>query len=159
MSMRDQEFDAFLSRALDELKQKQDALRTLHCLGELPRWWFEQDKERLQFLSANGDVLLEASTISIGSYSPVSNTWKWAWSNESVLPALRQKSLRLKELATITGFGMFKNADAFEVDEPMAWEIAAISVMHLDALGCYRMPNQEGPHSFLALTTIKKACQ
>jgi hypothetical protein len=37
----------------------------------------------------------------------------------------------------------------------MAWELAAIAVKHLGAMGCYRAPSSRGaPTTFLAITRI-----
>ena len=156
--MTDAEFGQLLKEAQAELDQKQDALQSDYLLGSLPRWWFDQTTEKLNFEDEYGHVLLEADVIDIGSFSPKSKTWKWAWSNDSVLPGLREKAVRLKELEAVTGFEIFGSSDAFAVDEPMAWELAALAVKHLGAVGCYRAPSSaaDGPYSFLAITKMRK---
>lgn len=154
--MTDQEFDDLLSRANEELRTKQERLNTDYRIGDLPRWCFDQATEKLQFLDLAGNVVVEADVIDIGSYSPTSNTWKWAWGNESVLPALREKAAPLKELEEITGFDLFGMDQPFEVDESMAWELTALAVLHLQACGCYRAPASNGPFTFLAIMAAKK---
>jgi hypothetical protein len=154
--MTEEEFDSFLQLAMAELQKKQDQLATDFGLGSFSRWWFDQKSETLQFFNQSGSVVLEASIIDIGSYAAISNTWKWAWSNDSILPALRAKADCLKELEDITGYEIFGNDQPIEVDEPMAWELAAIAVKHLGALGCYRAPMTTGPRTFLALMSITR---
>jgi len=154
--MTDQEFADLLGRANDELREKQEHLSTEYCLGDLPRWWFDQTTEKLQFLDIGGNAIVEADVIDIGSHSPKSNTWKWAWGNESVLPSLREKAMPLQQLEKITGFSLFGTNQTFEADEHMAWELAALAVLHLQACGCYRAPSSNGPVTFLAIMQVNK---
>ena len=153
--MSDEEFEAFLSSATEELSKKQESLKEQYALGTCGRWWFDQRTETLQFFDEADNLVIEADVVQIGSYSPKSNTWKWAWGNTSVLPGLRKKAEPLKELEDLTGFEIFGYEHAFEIeDEVMAWEFAAISVKHLGALGCYKAPSADGPTLFLAITNV-----
>ena len=161
MSMTDEEFDAFLATANAELRDKQARLMQIYGLGEMKRWWFEQVTQQLQFFDGKDKLTLLAGVIDIGSYSPKSKTWKWAWGNQSVLPDLRKKALSLRELEAMTGFDMFGKENAFVIDgEGMAWELAAISIRHLDAIGCYRSPSSsvDGPTSYLAIMDLSRSC-
>lgn len=155
--MTDKEFGELLSSAMEQLQERQQRLEDTYGIGRLPRWWFDQEKEQLQFLDDAGNALLEAAVIPIGSHAPQSDSWKWSWSNESILPSLREKAMPLKQLEATTGFELFSFEEAFEADEYMAWELAALSVMHLKAEGCYRAPSSNnGSHTFLAITSLRK---
>ena len=153
--MTDEEFETFLSSAQEELRHKQNHLVERYGFGTLNRWWFDQTTEKLQLFDDADNLVIEADVIEIGTYSPKSNSWKWAWSNKSLLPEMRKKAEPLKELKDITGIEIFGCEDAFEIkDEAMAWELAAFSVRHLAALGCYRAPSN-GPTMFLAITNVR----
>ncbi len=156
--MTDSEFEAFVASANEELRQKQDMLQADYGLGNYSRWWFEQATAKLQFFDEADNLAVEADIVDIGSYSEKSNTWRWAWGNSSVLPHMRHNSEPLRELEAITGTELFGYQHAFEIaDESMAWELAAMSVQHLDAIGCYRAPSSNGgPTMFLAITSIRK---
>jgi hypothetical protein len=156
--MTDEEFEIFLNSALDDLWEKQDMLETQYGFGTFSRWFFDQNTEKLELYNAYDIKVVEADVIDIGSYSTNGGTWKWAWSNESVLPNLRKKAEPLKELGEITGIELFNNEDTFSVEsENMAWELAAMSVKQLNALGVYRAPSSSKPLcSFLALTSITR---
>ena len=155
--MNEEEFGVFLEDANRELHEKQEALKTTYGFGTYSRWWFEQENERLQFFDKEDKLCMEADIVDIGSFSPKSNTWLWAWANVSVLPALRAKAEKLKDLEEITSYELFGNANTFEVDEPMAWEFTALAVKHLQAKGCYRAPSSDGNHhSFLAIMELRR---
>lgn len=159
MTMTDDEFQSFVGTANAELLAKQKVLAEEYGLGSAKRWWFDQATANLQFFDAEDNLSIETDVIDVGSYSPISNSWKWAWGNDSVLPSLRQRAEKLKELEAITGFEIFGEKDPFSVnDESMAWELTAISLKHLGAVGCYRCPlsDGDGPTTFLAIMSITK---
>lgn len=156
--MIDDEFEKFLSSALDELWEKQEKLETEHGFGSFSRWFFDQSTEQLEFFDEEDNKVVVADVINIGSYAKNSSTWKWAWSNESVLPSLRKKAGILKELGATTDIELFTSESAISIEnEHMAWELAAISVRKLNALGVYMAPSSsKALCSFLALTSINK---
>ena len=154
--MTDDEFEHFLKTALNELWEKQDKLDSEHGFGSYARWFFDQETEKLEMFNGDDRKALEADVICIGSYASNSNTWKWAWSNDSIVPAQREKSESLKALSDLTGIGLFSSKEACSIEnENMAWELAAMSVRHLNALGVYRAPSSSGQLStFLAITQL-----
>ncbi len=154
--MNDDEFEIFLTAANDELKTKQELLTKTYGFGKHKRWMFENDdKANLQFFNADDKLVITADIIDIGSYSPGANTWKWAWAYESIKPLLKEQSLRIKELEDITDLVVFGEDKAFEADEYFAWELAAMAVKHLGALGCYRaFSSARNVHMFFAIVTV-----
>jgi hypothetical protein len=139
--MTSEEFDRFVDRARAELESKQESLTRSYGFGRYEKFWFDQLTGKLQLKDSSGRVEVEADVTPIGSFSENSGTWKWAWSNESIVDALRQRSERLKELHAITGMDVFA-APAFRADEQMAWDATAMAVSHLGCMGCYRMPSK-----------------
>ena len=136
--MNDDEFEFFSTSANAELKEKQAFLTNTYGFGSHKRWMFENNKATLQFFNHENQLVIEADIIDIGSYSPSASTWKWAWAYESIDATRKADSLRIKELEDITDLIVFGEKEPFEADEYLAWELAAIAVKHLDALGCYR---------------------
>jgi hypothetical protein len=154
--MTDEEFGAFLAEANSELAEKQVELSSKHGLGAFRRWWSDQETSLIRLFDAADRIVLEAEFVPIGTFSPLSDTWLWAWANVTTLPQQREKAEKLKELAGLTGFALFEDADTFKVDEAMAWELAAVSVKHLGAKGCYRAPSSDRSNfSFLALMKLQ----
>lgn len=150
--MTDEEFDEFLDSAVQELQEKQDGLTESFGLGQYARYWFDQEQGSLDFSEASGTTRVRALVVPVGTFSPKSHTWKWAWSNESIVPPLREKSASLRDLARITGQPVF-DTEAFAADEPMAWELTAMAVRHLEARGAYRAPGERS-HLFLAIMEV-----
>lgn len=158
MSVRDDDerFAALTASAYAELEAKQKRLEIEYGIGTFPRWHYDQDTALLRFFDENGNARLVAEFIDIGSFSRKSHTWKWAWSNSYVPSEMRQKGSKLKELRVSTGQPIFDQEDAFKIDESGAWDLAAISVMHLGAVGCYRAPASDGIlYVFLALMDVR----
>lgn len=158
MSMTDEEFYAFMDSTFAELEQKQVALSESYGLGNgAGRWWFDQASSKLQFFDAADQLEAEADVINIGSYSAKASSWKWAWCNEAVLPAQQERAAKLKELEELTGIALFGLDHVFEIgDEAMAWELTAMAVHYLKALGCYKAQStdENTPATFLAIMSI-----
>lgn len=156
MLMNDEEFELFLTNANTELKEKQAHLTAAYGFGSHKRWMFENDKAKLQFFNQDDQLVIEADIIDIGSYSPNAATWKWAWAYESINPVLKVDSLRIKELEEITDLVIFGEKEPFEADEYLAWELAAMAVKHLNAMGCYRaFSSARNVNMFFAITEVK----
>jgi hypothetical protein len=154
--MNDDEFELFSTAATAELKEKQAHLTTSYGFGSHKRWMFENDKAKLQFFDHNDKLVIEADIIDIGSYSPSASTWKWAWAYDSISPALKVDSLRIKELEEITDLTIFGEKEPVEADEYLAWELSAMAVKHLNAIGCYRaFSSARNVQMFFAITEIK----
>jgi len=154
--MNDDEFEFFLTSANAELKEKQTHLTETYGFGSHKRWMFENDKGKLQFFNQDDQLVIEADIINIGSFSPSASTWKWAWAYESINVELKADSMRIKELEDITDLVVFGEQEPFEADEYLAWELAAMAVKHLDAMGCYRaFSSARNVSMFFAITAIK----
>lgn len=150
--MTDEEFDTFLGRCYQELEDKQALLLDNYSLGEYKNYWFDQIAETLQFKNAE-EVELEFIVVPIGSWSDKSNSWMWAWANNTFTEEFKSKSVCLKGLADYTDFDIF-NTEAFEADESTAHELAAMAVHHLNAMGMYIVPSNN-LKTFLALVKVK----
>ena len=150
----------FLDTARRELKGKQLGLRDVYGFGSFAGWKYEQATSRMAFYGQGGHLVLTASVLVIGTLSRQAKTWQWGWANDAFLPALKESSTVLKQLAAITGNEVFSRDDDFHVDnESAAWDLAAMAVKFLDALGLYTAPPATGtaPVLFFAITHISVA--
>ena len=137
--MAEEEFELFFAEANEQLRRKQDAMKTQYGFGAYSRWRFEQATAIIAFFDEKDVLRLEMDIIDVASYSPRSSTWLWAWANVTVLPELRRESEKPRELKDITGYEIFEDVQTFSIDEGMAW-VAAIAVKQLGAKECYRAP-------------------
>lgn len=136
--MNDEEFQEYIDSCFEEMEQKQQHLIDSFGFGSFDRFQHDFEKEEI-YLLKDGVAKVKARIIPIGSFNTKSNTWMWGWANEAFPKSLREKASKLKQLEATTGFEMFGNEVA-EIDEDMAWEIAAMSLRLLSFEGVYRGP-------------------
>lgn len=153
--MNDEEFEAFLDTALDELESKQDQLKASFGLGRYPRSWFDQPSGTLEFRDAAGTLRVIAHVIPVGSHSRRGRTWTWAWAHEILLPALRKAAEPLQKLEAVTGLAAFLKGTVPVEDDEMAWELTALAVHHLGAIGAHKTPGQASD-LYLAITSVRR---
>ncbi len=150
--MTDKEFDEFVDRCYEELEDKQEKLFNTYNIGLYDSYWFDQTSSTLQFKN-NDEVLLEFKVICVGTWAQESNTWMWSWANESFTIEIRKDGEVLKGLKEFTGYGVFEK-QGFECDESMAYEVVAMAVNYLNALGMYKIPGGKSD-LFVALIESK----
>jgi hypothetical protein len=138
--MTDAEFEAYLAEKVAELKSKQSYLQSEFGLSSYERFWVDYEKEELSFL--DGDVLrLKFEITEVGSHVAEKESWKWAWANSHLPSHVRKKSEKLKGLTQKTNLEIFSDEHC-HIDEPMAWEFAALACDYLGALGVYSIPHK-----------------
>ncbi|HCB49757.1 MAG TPA: hypothetical protein DEP47_09585 [Chloroflexi bacterium] len=150
--MTDAELQEFINRCYAELESKQSLLVENFALNNFSTFGYDDPHEKIQFKNG-GIVYVEAKFTPIGTFSPVSETWMWAWGNDEVSEQLKRKSEKLKELASITGFPIFEKA-ILRADDDMAWELVAMSCHHLESDGIYRAKS-DNTLLFMALNDVK----
>ena len=146
--MTDEEFEKYMNLCFQEIGTRQNELLEQYGLQNYKDFYYSQTTGTLQF-KTEGKVGIEFEVIQIGSWSSISGSWMWAWANESVTD---QKSVKIKELAEITGYDIF-SLEAFEAKESTAHQLTAISAYYLDAIGYYIAPFGE-LKSFMALIKV-----
>jgi hypothetical protein len=138
--MTDPEFESYLAEKVAALKSKQGYLQSEFGLSSYERFWVDYEKEELSFF--DGDVLkLKFEITEVGSHVAEKESWKWAWANSHLPAHVRKKAERLKGLTQKTNLEVFSN-ETCEIDEPMAWEFAALACDYLGALGVYSIPHK-----------------
>ena len=144
--------DEFIATSVAELQRKQELLESIYGIGHHAHFWFDQPSGTLEFRDTAGQPHLTASVIPIGSHSAKSGTWMWAWANKTILPALREGADRFRDLAAVTGMKLLAQ-DLINVEPDMPWEITAMVVRHIGAMGAYRAPDR-GSDLYLAIMNV-----
>ncbi|MGH8492474.1 MAG: DUF6882 domain-containing protein [Moraxellaceae bacterium] len=151
--MNEDEFEAFLAASATALEQKQAELEKRHGLSSMGRWKLDHHEGHLDFLDELGRRQLRFATTPIGTFAQNRDSWKWAWANDKIEQPWRGRADKLRGLYEKTEYDLFNEEGEFAVDAVMSWELAAMAVAHLGALGCYRAPNRE-VFLFLALDEV-----
>ncbi len=88
------------------------------------------------------DVYVRAKATLIGSWGR-SGSWRWGWANESLPPAARNASLRLKELAKVADRAEFLNENAFLATAVEARKLVAHACHHMAAAGACNQGSEQ----------------
>src|SRR5205085_707930 len=119
-----------------------DMLSRAYGIGSYASFWLDQPSGTIEFREATGQTKLIAKIIPVGSHSTRSDTWMWAWANESIPQVWRERAGVLRELEDVTGVKWF-GEPVINVTTEIPWELTAFAVRHLGALGAYRAANRD----------------
>ena len=152
--MGDEEYRAFLTRAHEELTAKQERLKSDFRLGDYDHYDVDQTTGMIVF-SDHGVPKVVADIQFVGSFSPLSNTWLWAWGNDSLEPALKADVRRVRDYGREHGIRRLTDAK-WAAEEVDGWEMTSISAQVLQAEGAYRSPSRNGA-LFMLLRNVRWA--
>lgn len=152
-AMTDEDFDAFLALANDELVAKQNLLQAEFSLGNYDRFAADYAAGTITFFNQETPQV-EVEILPVATHIAEKNSLKWFWANQQLPQSVRDSASRVKTLYDLTGFDMFAN-EAVECDETMAWEITAMACKSLSALGAYRVPHGN-VSSYVLITGIRR---
>jgi uncharacterized protein DUF6882 len=147
-------FDHYVHEACEQLQERQDQLAKDYKLGKWERYDWDQEREELIF-SQGGVPKVIAKVQFVGSYSKVSNTWLWAWANDTVLPGMKMDVARVRQLGTKMGWERLTNPQ-WPATERDGWDMTGVALRVLDAKGAYRSPDEHGL-TFMVITSIRWA--
>ena len=129
-------WDDLVTSACVSHSEKQDKFLADFAIGDHDRWDRDQDTGVLVF-SNEGQPQVEAEFHVAGSMSLKSNTWMWAWANESLSEQVRLESRRVRDFGDTHGY-LPLSAHLVDASEEETGHFTAIMVKHLDAIGSYR---------------------
>jgi hypothetical protein len=121
-------------------------------VGEHERWDWYQETAKLVF-SHDGKTLVEADIHFAGSYSTASKTWMWAWANKSLDEKVKSSSREIRKLGEELGLKQLV-AGRYAATEVDGWEMTSVLAKHLNAIGVYRTPNENG-FSYMVVSRAK----
>jgi len=106
-------------------------------LGSADRWDLDQTTGVITWTFPDKTATAPAQIL--GSFSPGSGTWLWAWANQSVLPDMSRDARLFKDWAEANGHPALAQP-RIEADETSASTIVALAVRVTEATGYYRGP-------------------
>lgn len=120
--------------------------------GKHERWDWYQDTAKLVF-SHEGVPQVEADIQFSGTYSTKSNTWMWAWANQSLDENVKASSRDIRSIGQKLGIKQLV-AGRYAATEVDGWEMTAVLAKHLNAIGVYRTPSDSG-FTYMVVTNAK----
>ncbi len=135
-------FEEIIDKSYEYIQEKQKKLIEEYKIDTYERWDWDQDTGLLIF-SHDGKPIVEAKIDFSGTFSSLSKTWLWAWSNSSLSELVKSESRKVRDLGD--EYCILKLASAkWNADEIDGWEMTTIMARELKAKGVYRTPNKNG---------------
>jgi hypothetical protein len=144
-------FEALIEEAQAYLRGCQAELDVEYRLSHWPRYDWGQDTQQLIF-SENEVAKVAADIQFVGSISTKSDTWLWAWANDSVNPEISTSARVVRKYGEEHGLHHLtsKKWHAHEVD---GWEMTSVTAFLLKARGAYRTPDENG-FTYMVMTNV-----
>jgi hypothetical protein len=115
-------------------------------LGSADRWDLDQTTGIITWTFPDKTATAPAQIL--GSFSPGSGSWLWAWANQSILPDVSRDSRSFREWAEANGHPALAQPE-ISADEQAAATLVALAVRVTGATGYYKGP---GGKSFVIIT-------
>jgi hypothetical protein len=147
----------YIQGSLDNMKQKQELMLKTYNFGKKNNQFifYPNHKKFYLFDKTKGEAFFEAQFQVIGTFSPKSSTWRFAWANRYVPNELKRTSLRLKEFGESNNLKIFSQPKV--EDKELGVLFTAIGMKLSNAKGYYIVPaDGEFPEVHLIFTKIKK---
>ncbi|MEV7889691.1 DUF6882 domain-containing protein [Streptomyces sp. NPDC002817] len=115
-------------------------------LGSADRWDLDQTTGIITWTFPDKTATAPAQIL--GSFSPGSGSWLWAWANKSILPDMSRDARIFRDWAEDNGHTALTQPK-IEADEEAAGTLAALALRVTEATGYYRGP---GGNSVVIIT-------
>ncbi|MGW7044158.1 DUF6882 domain-containing protein [Streptomyces avermitilis] len=106
-------------------------------LGSADRWDLDQTTGIITWTFPDKTATAPAQIL--GSFSPVSGSWLWAWANKSILPDMSRDARIFRDWAEAHGHHALAQPK-IEADEKAASTLVALAVRVTKAAGYYKGP-------------------
>jgi hypothetical protein len=104
-------------------------------LGSADRWDLDQKTGMITWVFPDKTATAPAQVL--GSFSPGSNSWLWAWANQSIVPDMSRDARIFREWAEANGHSALARPN-IDTDEKAAAALVALAVRVTEATGYYR---------------------
>jgi len=151
---RSDTFENLVHEGHEYLTRCQQSLEEEFRISHWPRYDWSQDAGQLIF-SEDSVRKVIASIEFVGSISTKTDTWLWAWGNDSLDQERTRLIRRVRTYGETNGIKPLVTANwhAHEVD---GWDMTSIAAYLLNAKGAYRTPQDSG-FTFMVLTNVQWA--
>lgn len=151
-SQDDDKYTELLTSSIEYLEEKQDEFIRKFKIDEHPRWDVDQESGKLIF-SNEGVPQVEADIQYVGTISTQSDTWLWAWANDSLSENVKHASREIRDMGEQSGFLKLAAAH-WPASKGDGWEMTAIMAKALHAIGAYCARREDG-FTFMIINDAK----
>ncbi|MFC6755180.1 DUF6882 domain-containing protein, partial [Halorubrum tibetense] len=135
-------FHELVKTSISFIEPRHKEFLTKYQIDSHERWDWYQETAKLVF-SHNGEPQVEADIHFSGTYPTKSETWMWAWANENLDEKVKTSAREIKVIGEELGLKQLV-AGRFTTTEVDDWEMTSILAKHLNAIGVYRTPSENG---------------
>ncbi|EFL12845.1 DUF6882 domain-containing protein [Streptomyces sp. C] len=121
----------------EEMIERSGRAHTSWGLGSADRWGLDQTTGVITWTFPDKTATAPAQIL--GSFSPGSGSWLWAWANKSILPGMSRDARRFRAWAEAHGHDDLSQPE-IDADERAAAALVALAVRVTGATGYYKGP-------------------
>jgi hypothetical protein len=148
------EYEKLVADARKRTNEKIEAAKQTYGLGTYSRYEIDLPTATIRFLDDKGVEKIRSDIQVAGSWSPASESWLWAWDNDSVPEGAKARVVQVREFGEKNEIEhLMYSFDRCEEGE--AWTVASIAAHVLDPECVYRAPGKNN-QLFLLLFKIQK---
>ncbi|GAA3977411.1 DUF6882 domain-containing protein [Mucilaginibacter dorajii] len=140
MYLSGQSFEDYKDNCVADLTSLQPEFIKLHDVNAYEDWFYDHGTGAFHFKSISGKNLY-FKYVDVGSFSTKTNTWNWAWDNPTTPKHVSRALEKVKDFGAIHNFEQLTTG-LFEGDEYTGWEMTAIALKLLNAIGAYQVPHE-----------------
>jgi hypothetical protein len=140
-------YNEFVTNCFNQLAKKQEELTDKYDLNSYPNWFYDQASGLVTF--SDDERELNFRYHEVGTFSKVTNTWKWSWDNENTFKKVKQYLEVVKQFGIEYGFDKLTQG-LFESSMEEGWDFTSITTKLLNGIGAYR-PETERHFIFMVL--------
>jgi len=148
---RSEAFEDLVGRSRSYLVECQERLEREYRLGSWARYDWSQVTRQLVFSDAGQPKVL-ADIQFVGSISIETDTWLWAWNNDSITAELCEVLSTVREYGKTHGLPHLITPK-WPADEIDGWEMTGIAAFLLRAHGAYRTRYERG-YTYMIMTAV-----
>ena len=155
--MTEQEYSEFQHKAVHTLIDLNEKYHEQFRIGDYGRWDYDQVSGLFTF-SDKGIVRVVCEFEFVGTFAIASNSWMWAWANDSFDERFTALSKKVRDFGEEHGIHKLMNDYWEDASEDDGWEMASVTAVLGKARGAYKCPDEKGC-SFVVFTSMRFASQ
>jgi hypothetical protein len=138
IKLSDEEFESLIQDAYEYLNNQIRECKTEFKILNYERFDYDNETGEIIF-SDHGIPKVIAEYQNVGSFSTKTNTWLWAWANDSITEDTRELAQIVRGFGETHGIEKLTTAH-WEAEEVDGWEMTALTAKLTEAMGAYRAP-------------------